>query len=270
MSLGFFRPGPPLDAFVERFWSADPYVAPAPRERVLPAGTLDLVVNLEVDRVRFFEDEGRASPTDLPGMALFGAQTRPLVVAASPKSSAVGVHFKPGGARAFVDVPVGELEDGAVPADVFWGAAARWLRERLLDASTHAARFRVLEAFLRARVRPRRTGPALREALLAFDEPGLPSVAEVNRRTGLSPKRLIALFREEVGLSPKAFWRVRRFRAALRDLDRGARNGAALAVDAGYFDQAHFDREFRRLAGLSPREYLSARVERPNHVPMHG
>jgi AraC-like DNA-binding protein len=108
----------------------------------------------------------------------------------------------------------------------------------------------------------------LRASLAAFDESGLPSVAEVNQRTGLSPKRLLALFRDEVGLSPKAYWRVRRFRAALRDINRGVLRGADLAAQHGYCDQAHFLREFRQLSGSTPREYRAARrPQRPRSGP---
>ena len=89
---------------------------------------------------------------------------------------------------------------------------------------------------------------------------------------------MIALFRDQVGLTPKAFWRVRRFQAALRHVEsglgRGSRhrpfNGAALAAALGYFDQAHFNREFRVFTGVSPRVYLAQGVERPDHVPLRG
>jgi AraC-like DNA-binding protein len=110
---------------------------------------------------------------------------------------------------------------------------------------------------------------ALRASLAAFEESDLESVAEVNRRTGLSPKRLLALFREEIGLCPKSYWRVRRFRAALQDLDDGVLRGAPLAAQHGYCDQAHFLREFRALAGSSPTEYLMARVPGTDHVSLH-
>ena len=95
-------------------------------------------------------------------------------------------------------------------------------------------------------------------------------MAEVNRRTGLSPKRLLALFHDEVGLTPKAFWRVRRFRAALAELENGTDRGASLAARHGYFDQAHFLREFRGFAGSNPSEYMAARIAGTDHVALHG
>jgi AraC-like DNA-binding protein len=128
-----------------------------------------------------------------------------------------------------------------------------------------------LEVFLLERARhPFERSPALRVALQAFEVPSLSSVAEVNRLTGLSPKRLNALFRAEVGLSPKVFWRVRRFQGVLRGLERRRTSTAMLAAELGYCDQAHLNREFREVTGMSPRRYLAASRERPNHVALSG
>jgi AraC-like DNA-binding protein len=176
-----------------------------------------------------------------------------------------------GGAFPFLGIPAGDLEGRHAPLEALWGAAARTLRDRLLEASTATARFGILERFLLERARgPMRQSGVLSAALRALDEPGGVSVAEVNRRTGLSPKRLIALFRDQVGLGPKAFGRVRRFQAALRGLADASTRGAALAADLGYCDQAHFDREFRVLTGVSPREFRAAGSARPNHLPLRG
>lgn len=265
------RPAAPLDALVDCFWSWDGYAAPAPRERALPSGTLDLVINLEADRLCFYGDDTVASRVDLPGITLTGAHAGYFVIATSPRTSVMGVHFKPGGAFPFLDITAGELEGRHAPLEALWGPAARSLRTRLLETPTSRERFAVLEAFLLERARrPLRLRPALAAALRAFEEPDLRSVAEVNERTGLSPRRLIELFRDEVGLTPKAYWRVRRFQAALKGVESGAVRGAGLAAELGYCDQAHFNREFQHFTGLSPRAYLAQRVERPNHVPLRG
>jgi AraC-like DNA-binding protein len=148
----------------------------------------------------------------------------------------------------------------AISLEAVWGAAASSLRERLAEAATPEARIRILEQCLLGRLRGSSDrAPALRMALEAFEDPHLESVAEVNRRTGLSPKKLLALFGEEIGLTPKAYWRVRRFRAALKALGQG-RSGAAVACEYGYADQSHFLREFKAIAGSSPGEYLARRV----------
>jgi len=77
--------------------------------------------------------------------------------------------------------------------------------------------------------------------------------------TGLSHTRFIQLFRENVGLTPKLFYRVRRFRTLPDRIGKGMPvNWAELAVDCGYFDQAHLIRDFRAFAGITPLEYSRA------------
>ncbi|WP_053238764.1 helix-turn-helix domain-containing protein [Sandaracinus amylolyticus] len=265
-SITVHRPSAPLADLVELFWAADSYVAQAPRERVLPSGAQSLVIHLDERPLRIYAGEDATDATDVPGAILCGARQAPLVIDTA-LGPTVGVEFKPGGARPFFDLPADALTGQVVSLDALWGTSARALRERLMETPSPLARAQLLEALLLRRLdRSFELGAALRLSLEAFEHRELTSVAEVNRRTGLSPKRLLALFREEIGLSPKAFWRIRRFRAALRDLDHGALRGAALAAEHGYFDQAHFVREFRSLAGSTPREYLSARVVGSDHV----
>jgi methylphosphotriester-DNA--protein-cysteine methyltransferase len=77
------------------------------------------------------------------------------------------------------------------------------------------------------------------------------------------------VFRAEVGLSPKAYQRLARFRATLTSIDAAAGLGwPAFAAERGYYDQAHLIREFRAHAGLSPTTYLQRRGEQLNHVPL--
>lgn len=268
VSHSIYPPRPPLDCFVEFFWTSDAYHVHTARERVLPTGAQALVVHLGGRPVEIFSDERSSLPGRFSGAVVCGARTSPLIISTS-LGPIVGVHFKPGGARAFFAVPACEVSEQALSLEALWGQQARSLREQLAELSSPLERVRVLEAALLRRARPGfDRDPALAQSLRAFEEPDLSSVAEVNRRTGLSPRRLLGLFRKEVGLSPKAYWRIRRFRAALRDLTRGAASGAAVAAEHGYFDQAHFLREFRAIAGSSPREYFATEVGGTDHVAL--
>ena len=91
-------------------------------------------------------------------------------------------------------------------------------------------------------------------------------MADLRDLVGMTTKRLIALFRAEVGLSPKAYARIRRLQASLRLL--GSMSGARVAAEVGYFDQAHFVREFRSFTGMTPTEYTQQRLVLPSHVPV--
>ena len=185
-------------------------------------------------------------------------------------TTALGVAFRPGGAAPFLETPAGEIQDAIVPLGNLWGQAGVELGERLATDATPAARFQRLERALLGRLeRARRCHPAVAAALGAFgDGVGAPDVGAVAERVGLSRRRLIQVFRSEVGLPPKLYCRVRRFGAVLQATS-GARAvaWAAVAQACGYYDQAHLIRDFREFAGASPTDYLAARGDGPN--PFH-
>src|SRR5262245_40428741 len=189
-----YRPRAPLDDLVEFFWAADSYVARAPRERVLPTGAQALVIHLGESPMRLYVGEHATEFAGASAAIVCGARSNPLVIGTALGPTA-GVHFKPGGARRFFDVSADGIAEQVVTLEALWGPTGRALRERLVEAPTHRERVRVLEEALLERARgPRDMSPALRMSLRAFDQPDLASVAEVNRQTGLSPKRLLALF----------------------------------------------------------------------------
>jgi AraC-like DNA-binding protein len=114
---------------------------------------------------------------------------------------------------------------------------------------------------------PATRDPAVTYALEAFAESRPPSIAAVVDRTGMSARRFIAAFRDQVGLTPKLACRLGRFRRVIAALGPTAPvDWTRLALDCGYFDQAHFNHEFREFAGVSPGEYLRDRTTSPNHV----
>jgi AraC-like DNA-binding protein len=104
---------------------------------------------------------------------------------------------------------------------------------------------------------------AVRFALDAFGrtDSGL-GIRDVARDAGLSQRRFSQLFTREVGMSPKLFYRVQRFRQALETVRHAAEpNWAQVAVDCGYYDQSHLIHDFRFFSNLSPTEYVRRRSE---------
>jgi AraC-like DNA-binding protein len=95
------------------------------------------------------------------------------------------------------------------------------------------------------------------------------SVGEVVKSSGYSHRRFIALFSRAVGLTPKAYCRVRRFRGVLRRARvEGGRSLIDLAAAGGYSDQSHFTREFRDFSGVTPGEYVERAPAFSHHVPV--
>ena len=269
MSYHRYFPPPPLSAFVNQFWWYEGNPSPSHlKERVLPTGTLEVVINLHEDRIRTYgrEDTGKFESFD--GSVLVGAYSEFFVIDTVSQQSIIGVHFRPGGAFPFFKLPAAELRDVHVPLELLWGARASELREHLREAPTPQAKFHLLEQTLLAQLaRPLASHPAVSFALREF--PRARSVSAVVEQIGLSQRRFIELFSQEVGLTPKLYWRVRRFQEALRQLDRQREcDWMELALDCGYFDQAHFIHDFQSFSGLNPTTYLARRGEHQNHVAL--
>ena len=183
----------------------------------------------------------------------------------------MGVHFKPAGAAGVLGMPAGEMADRVVELDSVWGRAGLELRDALLEAPASEAKFAVLEKFLlRLTKRARARSPAIRYALRRFAiERGVMSISAVADELGLSHKHLIQRFRDEVGLTPKRFCRIQRFQSVLRAIEsQSGVEWADLACACGYFDQAHFIREFHGFSGLNPSAYLTQRGEYLGYVPV--
>ena len=244
----------PLSDFVDFLWLSESYVQPHAAERILPSANMGLVLNLD--------ERGQAH-----GM-LSGARTRSLILDTSKPLSLIGASFKPGGGFPFAG-SAADLHDLSVSVDALWGRRACTLRARLLEASTAPARFHILESFLLEQViRGPDRNPAVKYALDAFhNTAGGVSVAAVTEHTGFSARRFIEMFRHEVGITPKLYCRLTRFRAAVGAIaSLPTVDWAATASACGYFDQPHLIHEFHEFAGMSPSAYLRLRTASPNHV----
>lgn len=262
------RPGPPLEGFVELLWHYEGCGQPHAKERLLPDGSMELVVNLSQDEVRVYDRRDHSRYERLSGCVLIGPHSEFFVIDTAARS-VMGVHFRPGGAFPFLPLPAGELHGLHVGLEDLWGGAAQELRERLLAANTVPARFALLEAALLARLaRPLVRHPAVGFALGEFNFAlQRRSIAEVTDDTGLSARRFIEVFKQQVGLTPKLYCRVRRFQEVIHGVPVGGRvDWADLALRCGYFDQAHFIHDFRAFSGISPSAYAERCTGHLNHV----
>jgi len=265
----FYVPDRPLSGLVNSIWLYEAVAPPHARERVLPSGSMQLIINLRDNELQVFDPDGSSEPKSFPGSLLCGAHSEPFLIDTVHQSSIMGVHFRPGGAFPFLGPPAAEFRNTHVSLEAVWVTAAGELRERMAEAEAPGEKLRILaEALLEQATGPLIRRPAVSFALKAF-RGGVPAgtVAEVTEQVGLSARRFIQVFSEEVGLTPKLFSRVQRFQKALRMIRRhGDVDWAEVAATAGYFDQSHLIHDFREFSGLSPNAYLPHRGPHINHV----
>jgi AraC-like DNA-binding protein len=260
MQYRTYRPGPPLADFVEYLWALHDAPAHA-TERIVPSGTLELVVNLNEDSLRIYDPMNQGWRR-YSGAVVSGAYRRFFVIDARDHASIVGAHFRPGGAWAFLGVPPGELADRHIDLAMLWGRSALELRERLCAAATSAERFALLERVLRSRMLDCRPGhPAVPIALEQLSRARV-TVGEVAAVVQLSRRRFIEVFTTEVGMTPKRLSRILRFQRATRLARRvDTPDWARLARACGYFDQSHLINDIGEFTGTSPRQLVPASAE---------
>jgi AraC-like DNA-binding protein len=240
-SLRRTPPTADLAHFVERHWVVrwDLRGRPPHRQEVVTHPCVNLV----------FEPHGAA---------VHGVHRRRDARILAGRGWAVGVKFRPGGFSGFLGRPVHEITDRSVSLPDVFGASARDLERDAAAVADPHAKIALAEAFLRERMPEPDPEVDLVQAVVAdmLDVAPGATVEEVARRHAVSTRTLQRLFRRHVGVGPK--WVLRRYRLheAAEQLAAGERSDwTALALDLGYFDHAHFIRDFRAVVGRSPAEY---------------
>lgn len=193
--------------------------------------------------------------------AVFGVPRRRYVRTLADQGWAVGTKFLPGGFAAFTDRPVRELTDQVVALGAVFGAEGETLEREAGARPEPEEKLALLHRFLRARL-PESPDPnaALVQAVVAdmrAAEPGA-RVGEIAERHHVSTRTLQRLFGDYVGVSPK--WVLQRYRLHEAIEQLAGREGidwTRFALDLGYFDHAHFIRDFRAVVGRLPSQYAA-------------
>jgi AraC-like DNA-binding protein len=189
-----------------------------------------------------------------------GTRTRSFEKPLTESGSALLVRFRAAGAYAFVSGPMSELTDQLLPLEELWGQDAR---DSLFEArgpqSVAERAASALQGLLQtAQAREPSSVPAVRRAVrLVQQAEVLPRVRELAEQLGLSERQLRRGFDDVVGVSPKRFLRIARFRRALRSARAAGRvDWARIAEQHGYFDQAHLIADFREMTGVTPSRFV--------------
>jgi AraC-like DNA-binding protein len=225
-----------LRPYVECFWSIEP--GEALRDYpVMPDGCVDIVYSLD------------------SGPQVVGLMTRARRFEIARGQLQIGVRFRPGIASEFIHAPGCRITDRLLPLDDVWGAKGRQLGAQIAEAKSAGECIALLEAQLVDASEP---GIVQKISAYIVARNGQVRVDDLAFDAGMSARQLRRVFLEQVGLSPKHFCRVIRFRQSLAQL-RGSRRGdlTEVALGCGYYDQAHFINEFREFSGYTPGEYAA-------------
>jgi len=256
-------PRPALRPFVKLMWAAEPEpglaAAPPASEHVLPTGDMHLAFRLSGPPLRLLGADAATL-----GHAVVGGARSTHYVREVVASRSVGVQLHPGASWPLFGVPASALAETHTPLELLWGLDAERALAQLHAAANVQERLDLMEALLALRL-PQVHGlhPAVAQGLRDLHAGA--SIQDTVRHSGYSHRRFIELFRDTTGLAPKLYSRVLRFQDVLRRLP-AAPDVAQLAYESGYSDQAHFQRDFRAFAGLTPQAWRRSAPEHSHHV----
>ncbi len=258
-------PGAPLDQFVNAIWLLERPAAEGTAELALPTGTVELVISLDDDVIPGYPGINPAETCHFSGPLICGAYAEPFLINTASNSSTLGINFKPGGIAAFLPCATWELANRQVELSLIDRTMADEIRDEAGElGGSHL--LRRIERYLVNRIK-RHPHEVVAHAVDQFSSEHMPTVSDLVNDSGFSHRRFTELFRKNVGLSPKRFSRVTRFQKALARIHqlKEEPDWSGVALDCGFYDQAHLIHEFRRHANMTPTQYLSARTDRSNH-----
>jgi AraC-like DNA-binding protein len=224
--------------------------------REVPFPGIPLIFNLGAP----WEIEEPGGRRELRDSFVAGMHAAPSVVHAAPSWRCIELRLTPLGAHRLLGVPMHELANRTVDLEDVLPRAGE-LAARLRDRRSWSEQFDLLEAVLLRRLTDAPPPPAA----IAWSwqqlrrSGGRIPIGAIAAELGWSHRRLISRFREHIGLAPKTVARVFRFDRAVAALrPPSPRSFADVAFACGYFDQAHLNREFRELAGVTPTQFVGA------------
>jgi len=257
LTLG--QPDAPLAPFVDCFWDGVGSTEFA-RSKILPDGRCFLIFNLGGEHA-VLPAEGAPRPYRRAWFS--GLHDAHLQIESTTWSHLVGVRLQPEGAYRLLAAPMSDFACRVYESDEVFGAVLERLAERLAACAGAAGRLALLQAWLAVRLREARGWhPNVSHAMQRlFHGGGRVRVDALAGELGVSQKHLIHQFHAQVGMAPKRVARIVAFNRVLARLGGAApKDWATIAQDAGYYDQPHFLREFRRFTGSTPREYLREKL----------
>jgi AraC-like DNA-binding protein len=248
--MGVLAPGPRLAGCVKALtWYGERWPGPVSRRQVATSGAV------------LFVTWGTPLEVSLGGNSssfsafVSGVQDRSAHTRHAGIQEGIGVHLNALGVSRLLGVAGAELANRCVALDEILGQGAETLADQLSGAATPSRRRVLLERTLVERLG---AGPILSPEVVwvwgTLRSQPLARIADLAAEVGWSRTRLASRFSEQIGISPKRFARVVRFEGARRLLAKGSSSLAEVATRAGYYDQAHLNRDVSALAGCTPAE----------------
>lgn len=247
-----------LQPFIKCFWSLDaPASATPEKQRIVPDGCMEMIFHYGDLYQQFYQD---GSSINQPRCFVFGQITTPLQIAPTGITGIIAARFQPDGFILFSSYPVQQMENKAIALQQLFGKEALVLEQQVLNASNNEERIQFISTFLYNCLQTPEAGSRITklsiEALLLSN--GQLNVDDLAGQLQINRRQLERRFSSAIGLSPKQLSKFIRLQAALKMMnEKKFTSLTSLAYENGYYDQAHFIKDFKEFTGVSPKEFYA-------------
>ncbi len=257
MEYKTYSPSPVLAPLVRLFWSLEAdATAIAEKQTIVPDGCMEMIIHYGDPYQQFSENGIILQPRSF----VFGQIIRPLQISPTGRTGMVAVRFHPEGFAPFFTGSLQAMENRAVPLTELFGEEGDRLTQEILSALSIDNRIAILENFLINRLTSPHSIDAITKSGVGalLESKGQLSVAELAEHVEINRRKLERKFATVIGLSPKQLSKMIRLQSTLRALrSKTFPDLTTLALESGYFDQAHFIKDFREFTGISPKQFYA-------------
>ena len=239
-------------------------------DKYLPDGTINIIFELTNNPKYIYDNETKKKKQECRDVWLSGVLKDYITITSSCEEMMV-IVFKPGAGFPLTHKSAALFTNKVLPAQEVFGESIIGLLEELKKPTDPETKFMEIETWLKVQLKEDDFYTdiiqfAIREIENSPTEINIKSIAD---KTGFSQKQFIQIFKKYVGITPKQFHRIMRFNEILSAVENKEKiSWTIIAADCGYFDQAHFIKDFYSFSGLNPKQYLSDIGDFPNYFPV--
>lgn len=251
-----------LQSFIRCFWSLE---APAQtieeKQRIVPDGCMEMIFHYGDPYKQYFQD---GTSIIQPRCFVFGQITSPLEIAPTGISGIAAARFQPDGFIPFSSYPLLHMENRAIPLSELFGDEGVQLENEILNVLTNQERIDLITKFLLANLQTPEAADRVTKACIEslLQSNGIKSVDELAEHLQVNRRQLERKFSAAIGLSPKQFSKVIRLQSTCKAMQlKKYTTLTSLAYENGYYDQAHFIKDFKEFTGFSPRQFYAANLK---------
>lgn len=253
MNYSIYKPQSYLRHYIKCIWALQ-CNGDVPHMPIPPTGSAEILFSTS-SKITTQIDKKTASSHSV----IIGQRSEQSFISGNSLGDIISIMLTPYGASTLLGFAGKEFTNSCFNCQDIWGSEAEELEEKLSESVGFNQQCQVLLSFFHRRVNKiHRIHRQLQGAISALTlSGGNTPLEKLAYDTCLSPRQLQRVFKEEIGLSPKAFSQVLRFQSTLYLKEKNPQwSLLQLSLEGGYADQAHFNRSFKMYTGLSPKNYF--------------